>query len=310
MAGTPALVIGTRGSPLALAQARLVAEALASADPALAEPGAVETRVIRTTGDHILDRPLAELGGKGLFTKEIEAALLEGAVDLAVHSCKDLPTLLPQGLVIAACLPRGDPRDALVCRIAGALEDLPAGAVLGTASPRRAAQALALRPDLAVVPLRGSVGTRLRKLEAGEVHATFLAIAGLERLGVAGAPIHPLAPERMLPAVAQGAIAIEARAEDSKVAALVEKIADPATMTAISAERAMLSELDGSCRTPIAAVCLRTDDGLWLRGLIARPDGSAVLRAERRGAVTDFEALGRDLGRELKGRAAPGFFAG
>jgi hydroxymethylbilane synthase len=310
MASTPSLVIGTRGSPLALAQARLVEQALVAAESPLGEPGAIETRVIKTTGDHVLDRPLAELGGKGLFTKEIEEALLAGAIDLAVHSCKDMPTVLPSGLAIAACLARADPRDALVCEIAERIEALPEGAVLGTASLRRAAQALCVRHDLRVVPLRGAVGTRLRKLAAGEVDATFLAMAGLDRLGVRGAPIHPLAPEAMLPAVGQGAIAIEARIEDARVAGLLARVADAPTMAAVRAERALLAELGGSCRTPIAALCVGTPEGLWLRGLVARPDGSEALRAERRGAVGEAQALGRDAGRELRRRAGPAFFAG
>src|SRR5689334_10211879 len=208
--------IGTRGSPLALIQARMVREALAVADPGLAAEDAVEIRVVSTTGDRMRDRPLAEIGGKGLFTKEIEDGLLEGTLDLAVHSMKDVPTILPTGLVIAATLPRADPRDALIAPGGVArLAALPAGALVGTASLRRAAQLLAARPDLRVAPLRGNVQTRLRKVAEGEVAATFLAMAGLERLGLAAsAGAVPLAPEEMLPAVAQGAIGVEARAAD------------------------------------------------------------------------------------------------
>jgi hydroxymethylbilane synthase len=302
MTSTPRLTIGTRGSPLALAQTRLVADALSRAVPELALPGAVAMQVIRTTGDHVLDRPLAEIGGKGLFTKEIEAALLEGAIDLAVHSYKDMPTRLPEGLIVAACLPRADPRDALISHKAGSIADLPARAVLGTASLRRAAQALALRPDLRVVPLRGAVGTRLRKLAEGEVDATFLAMAGLGRLGVTDAPLTPLDPSVMLPAVAQGAIAIEARADDGPMLDLLARIGDVATSSCTLAERSFLEVLDGSCRTPIAAYATLDGDRLWLRGLVAATDGSRVARVERRGAAAAAAELGRDAGRELRAR--------
>ena len=300
MTSAARLIIGTRGSPLALAQARLVELALAEAFPELAGPGAVETRVIRTTGDAVQDRPLAEIGGKGLFTKEIEEALLDGRIDIAVHSCKDMPTQLPDGLAIAACLPRADPRDALISEVASSIETLPTGAVIGSASLRRVAQALAVRPDLRAVPLRGSVGTRLRKLGEGQVQATFLAMAGLDRLGIAEAPIHPLAAETMLPAVAQGAIAIEARRGDEAVLARLAGIDHGPTSRCAAAERALLAELDGSCRTPIAALCIEGTEGLWLRGLVASPDGRLVARTERRGAVAAREAIGRDAGRELR----------
>jgi hydroxymethylbilane synthase len=300
MTSRPLLTIGTRGSPLALAQARLAEEALRLAVPELAEAGAIATRVIRTTGDAVQDRPLAEIGGKGLFTKEIEQALLDGHVDIAVHSYKDMPTVLPEGLVIAACLPRADPRDALISRAAPGIATLPPSAVVGSASLRRAAQALALRPDLQVVPLRGSIGTRLRKLDEGQVQATFLAMAGLDRLGVRHAPIHPLAPETMLPAVAQGAIAIEVRQGDRRVLELVGSIADAPTLRCTAAERALLAVLDGSCRTPIAGLCIECEGGLWLRGLVASPDGRRVARAERRGGRADAEAIGRDAGLELR----------
>ncbi len=300
MASTARFVIGTRGSPLALAQARLVEQAVVRAVPELAEPGAVATQVIRTSGDAVQDRPLAEIGGKGLFTKEIEEALLDGRIDIAVHSCKDMPTVLPPGLVIAASLPRADPRDALISGSASAIESLPPGAVIGSSSVRRVAQALALRPDLRVVGLRGSVGTRLRKLDEGRVQATFLAMAGLDRLGVGGARIHPLPTETMLPAVAQGAIAIEAREGDGAVLSLLGRIDDAATSRCVAAERALLAELDGSCRTPIAALCVEEAQGMWLRGLVASPDGRRIARVERRGAGADATAMGLDAGRELR----------
>jgi hydroxymethylbilane synthase len=305
MTSTPRLTIGTRGSPLALAQARLVADALALVEPELAEPGAIATQIIRTTGDHVLDRPLAEIGGKGLFTKEIEAALLAGAIDLAVHSYKDMPTELPDGLIIAACLPRADARDALISTAAAAIDELPVGAVVGTASLRRAAQTLARRPDLRVVPLRGAVGTRLRKLAEGEVAATFLAMAGLDRLGVTDAPLTPLAPAVMLPAVAQGAIAVEARAADARVLAMLARIDHAPTSTCTAAERAFLAVLDGSCRTPIAAHAVFADGELWLRGLVAATDGRRVERVERRGPAGAAGEIGRDAGQELRARLGP-----
>ncbi len=307
MTSTPRLTIGTRGSPLALAQARLVAAALSVAEPELAEPGAIATRIIRTTGDHVLDRPLAEIGGKGLFTKEIEAALLEGTIDLAVHSYKDMPTELPDGLIIAACLPRADARDALISTAATMIDDLPRGALVGTASLRRAAQTLARRPDLRVVPLRGAVGTRLRKLAEGEVAATFLAMAGLDRLGVSDAPLTPIDPAVMLPAVAQGAIAVEARASDERVRALLARIDHPPTSICTAAERAFLAVLDGSCRTPIAAHAELDDGSLWLRGLVAATDGRRVEWAERRGPASAADGIGRDAGLELRARVGPGW---
>ena len=300
MASTARFVIGTRGSPLALAQARLVEQALVQAVPELAEPGAVATQVIRTSGDAVQDRPLAEIGGKGLFTKEIEEALLDGRIDIAVHSCKDMPTVLPPGLAIVASLPRADPRDALISGSASAIESLPPDAVIGSSSIRRVAQALALRPDLRVVGLRGSVGTRLRKLDEGQVQATFLAMAGLDRLGVGDARIHPLSTETMLPAVAQGALAIEAREGDGAVLSLLGRIDDASTSRCVAAERALLAELDGSCRTPIAALCVEEGQGMWLRGLVASPDGRRIARVERRGAGADALAMGLDAGRELR----------
>ena len=300
MASTARFVIGTRGSPLALAQARLVEQALVQAVPELAEPGAVATQVIRTSGDAVQDRPLAEIGGKGLFTKEIEEALLDGRIDIAVHSCKDMPTVLPPGLAIVASLPRADPRDALISGSASAIESLPLDAVIGSSSIRRVAQALALRPDLRVVGLRGSVGTRLRKLDEGQVQATFLAMAGLDRLGVGDARIHPLSTETMLPAVAQGALAIEAREGDGAVLSLLGRIDDASTSRCVAAERALLAELDGSCRTPIAALCVEEGQGMWLRGLVASPDGRRIARVERRGAGADALAMGLDAGRELR----------
>jgi hydroxymethylbilane synthase len=305
---TARLRIGTRGSPLARAQTALTGRALQEAHPELAAPGALEVVVIRTTGDRVVDRPLAELGGKGLFCKEIEAALLEGRIDLAVHSMKDLPTWLPEGLVIGAVLPRGDPRDVLIARAPTTIAELPEGALIGTASVRRRAQLLARRPDLRVVDFRGNVETRLRKLAAGEVDAAVLALAGLERLGIEPAGAVILAPELMLPAVGQGAIGIECRASDAGVRALLAAIDDPASSACLRAERALLAALDGSCHTPIAGHAELDRGRLSLRALIARPDGSACLHAAQSGALAEGEALGRAAGRELKARAGPGFF--
>lgn len=291
--------IGTRGSPLAMAQAELVRAALAAARPELAAQGALTLEVIRTTGDNVQDRPLAEIGGKGLFTKEIDEALLAGRIDLAVHSMKDVPTVLPDGIVIAAMMERADPRDVLLAGGAASLAALPAGCVVGTASLRRAAQVLAARPDLTVVPLRGNVQTRLAKLARGEVGATLLAAAGLARLGLGTAGGTPLEPEEMLPAVAQGAIGIACRADDTEVRGILALLRHPPTERCVAAERALLAELDGNCRTPIAALAVEGSAGIELRGLVAAPDGRHVARVQRAGAASDAERLGREAGREL-----------
>ena len=301
--------IGTRGSPLALAQARQVAALLAAAHGNLATP---EIVVIKTTGDKILDRTLAEVGGKGLFTKELEEALQAKTVDIAVHSMKDVPTWLPEGLALDCILAREDPRDVLFVApgvAADSVKSLPAKAVLGTASLRRAAQALAVRPDLRVVPIRGNVGTRMAKLAAGEVDATVLALAGLRRLGLANQARIILSPEEMLPAVAQGAIGIERRNGDDRVAALLAPLHDADSAARVGAERALLAELDGSCRTPIAALAEMVDGGMRLRAQVALPDGSKTYETERFGAARDGVAMGRDAGQELRAQAGPDFFA-
>lgn len=309
MAESKPIRVGTRGSKLARVQAEEVMNRLMAAHPALAEPGALEMRVIRTSGDQVLDRPLAELGGKGLFTKEIETALLAGEVDLAVHSMKDVPTWLPEGLVIAGALSREDPRDAFVSRRYPAFADLPKGAVLATSSPRRQAQALNRRADLRVVPMRGNVGTRLRKLSEGEADAILLAVAGLKRLNLAGHVTVTLEPDEFLPAAGQGAIGVECREGDTVLKSLLEPIFDQNTNRCIAAERATLATLDGSCRTPIAALAeLTGENELFLRVMVALPDGSLRHDAERRGPVADAEALGKDAGEELRGRAGPDFF--
>ena len=309
MSAKPLLTIGTRGSPLALIQANAVRDALTAAHPDLAAPGAVEIAAITTTGDRVRDRALAEIGGKGLFTKEIEENLRGGAVHMAVHSMKDVPTWLPDGLVIAAMLEREDPRDTLLTRDGvGAIADLPRGAVIGSASVRRQAQLLARRADFKVVLFRGNVDTRLRKLAEGEVEATLLALAGLKRLGRDREIAHtPLDPSEMMPAAAQGVIGVECREGDERVRALLAAIDHAPTATAVAAERALLAALDGSCRTPIGALA-EIGGELWLRGLVARADGSETHVTERRGAPADAAALGADAGRELKAAAGPGFF--
>jgi hydroxymethylbilane synthase len=271
-------------------------------------PERIDIRTIRTTGDTIRDRPLAEVGGKGLFTKEIEEALAAGAIDLAVHSAKDMPTVLPPGLIIAAVLPREDPRDVFISRKAKTLRALPAGAVVGTASLRRQALVKRLRPDLAVVPFRGNVETRLRKLDEGVVDATLLALAGLKRLGLADAATETLAVDDFIPAVGQGIIAIEARADDAATRSLLAAIDHADGMTALVCERAFLAELDGSCRTPIAGHAVIADGRLRFTGLVARPDGSVCLETAREGVASDAAALGADAGQELKRRAGPNFF--
>ena len=299
------LTIGTRGSPLALVQAHEARSRLLAAFPDLD----VAIRVIRTTGDAITDRTLAAIGGKGLFTKEIEQALIDGTIDLAVHSMKDVPTILPEGLIIDCFLPREDPRDGFFSSRASNLDGLAPGAVVGTASLRRTAQLRHARPDLVVVPLRGNVDTRLRKLEDGLVDATLLAVAGLKRLGHAEKITQILPPEIMLPAVAQGAIGIERRERDDRVATYLAALNDPATATRVEAERALLTTLDGSCKTPIAALAEFAPDGaLRLRALIVRPDGTEQYAAERWGAPADAARLGIDAGEELRRRAGPGFF--
>lgn len=302
------LRIGTRGSPLALAQAREVRARLAAAHPALAADGMLEIVEIKTTGDLVLDRPLAEVGGKGLFSKEIDRALLDGRVDLAVHSMKDLETWMPEGIVLAAALEREDPRDALISDKAASLADLPEGAVVGTASVRRQAQLLARRPDLRIVMFRGNVQTRLGKLAKGEADATMLACAGLNRLGKSDVVTEAIAPESLLPAVAQGAVGVTCRDGDETALAALAPLEHAETRDRITAERAMLEALDGSCRTPIAGLALLDGDELWLRGLVARADGSEIHRGERRGPRGQAREIGLDLGRELKAAAPPDIF--
>ena len=303
---TARLRIGTRGSPLALTQAYMVRDALVAAQNG--DRVGIDIVTIRTSGDRIQDRPLADAGGKGLFTKEIEDALLAGEIDIAVHSAKDLTTLLPDGLIVAACLPREDARDAFISRKAANLSALPKGAKLGTASLRRAAQVKRLRPDLDIVPLRGNVETRLRKIDEGAMDATILALAGLKRLDRADAATAILEPHDFLPAVGQGAIALQTRASDEATNETLTAINHPATLTALFAERAFLAVLDGSCRTPIAGHAIIANDRLQFRGMIIRPDGSEAHETTREGHGRDAAALGADAGRELKAKGGPDFF--
>ena len=301
------LRIGTRGSPMALRQTGLVRDRLLAAHPDLAGTEAVEIVTIRTTGDRVQDRRLAEIGGKGLFTKEIEEALFARRIDLAVHSLKDVETWLPDGLAIACVLPRDDPRDAFLSMRSPSFADLSRGASIGTASLRRQAQLLRRRPDLRVVPIRGNADTRLKKLEAGEADAIVLALCGLERLGIAERATEILPREVMLPAVGQGVLAIECRAADDGLRRLLAPLHDAGTAACVTAERAMLAALDGSCRTPIAGLAELDGDRLLLEGLLLKPDGSAEVRARCAGGIGDAERLGSELGGELRRRAGPGF---
>jgi hydroxymethylbilane synthase len=307
LAHSARFVIGTRGSPLALAQAHEAQERLAAALGL--DVAALALSIIKTTGDAIQDRPLSEAGGKGLFTKELDIALLDGAIDLAVHSAKDLPTAVPDGLAIAGYLPREDARDAFISLKAGSLSELPEGAVVGSASLRRQAMVKRLRPDLRVTLLRGNVGTRLRKLEAGEVDATLLAMAGLNRLGLAHHVTAALELDDFVPAVGQGAIAVMVRAGDEATRSAVARICDAATGAAVAAERAFLAVLDGSCRTPIAGHARLSGGELRFQGLVLRPDGSEAIEAAQSGPADDAARIGRDAGLAIKGRMPPDFLA-
>jgi hydroxymethylbilane synthase len=301
------LRLGTRGSPLALAQARMVRQALATAHGF--DPEQIAIEVIRTSGDRIQDRPLADVGGKGLFTKEIEEALAAGTIDFAVHSSKDMPTVLPPGLVLSAFMEREDPRDVFISRKAKTIAELPRGATVGTASLRRQAMVKRQRPDLTIVPLRGNVETRLRKLDEGVADATLLALAGLKRLGLADAATAVLDVNDFLPAVGQGAIGIETRADDARTRELLAAINHADTFSALAAERAFLAVLDGSCRTPIGGHATISGGRLSFRGMVVKPDGSEAFETTREGHVLDAEKLGADAGGELKGRAGPDFFS-
>lgn len=304
------LKIGTRGSPLALAQAYETRRRLMAAFD-LPE-AAFEIVIIKTTGDDAAliakDKPLKEIGGKGLFTKEIEEDLLSGKIDIAVHSMKDMPVLQPEGLLLDTYLPREDTRDAFVSPKVKTLADLPEGSVVGTSSLRRRAQLLNFRPDLNVVEFRGNVQTRLKKLDEGVAECTFLAMAGLQRLDMAHVASSAIAPEDMLPAVAQGAIGIERRAEDSGTAELLAAIHHTPTGQRLAAERAFLAALDGSCETPIAGLAELDGNTLRLRGEVLRPDGSESITDDRTAPIEDGAALGREMAESLLARAGEGFF--
>jgi hydroxymethylbilane synthase len=307
---SPLLRIGTRGSPLALAQSRELQARLAAAHPALAAEDAIAILPIRTSGDRLAAVLLADAGGKGLFTKEIEEALLAGTIDVAVHSLKDMPTPLPPGLVIACHLPREDPRDALIAApgVRG-LADLPRGAKVGTSSPRRKAQLLNARPDLEIIPFRGNVGTRLAKLADGAVHATLLALAGLRRLRREDCISALLEPAEILPAAGQGVIVAQTREGDEISAAWLAPIEDMPTRICVHAERALLAALGGDCRTPIAGLATLAGERLALDAMVIRPDGTEFHRVRRDGPASAAAAMGYDAGAELKARAGPDFFA-
>lgn len=298
--------IGTRGSPLALAQAHETRSRLMAAH-SLPED-AFEIVVLSTKGDRVTDRPLSEIGGKGLFTEEIEEQLSDGRLDLAVHSSKDMPTVLPDGLGLVAFLEREDVRDAFIGRAAPRLEDLPLNAVVGSASLRRQALIRRLRPDISVITFRGQVETRLRKLDEGLADATLLAHAGLKRLGNTKVITELLDPESFPPAPGQGAICIEARLNDERSAELLAPINHPATQAALLCERAFLGALDGSCRTPIAGHATIAGDRLAFFGMILTPDGTVWHDIRTEGPVGDAAALGADAGMEVRGRAGSSFF--
>ena len=304
------LNIGTRGSPLALAQAHETRDRLSTAFNLPFE--AFNIVVIKTTGDDRAlidaDRPLKEIGNKGLFTKEIEEAMIDGRIDIAVHSMKDMPVAQPDGLILDCYLPREDVRDAFVSPTLTAIADLPEAAIVGTSSLRRKAQLMHRRPDLNVVEFRGNVQTRLKKLENGVASCTFLAMAGLNRLKMNDVPKTAIAPEDMLPAVAQGAIGIERRLDDTRAADMLSAIHDAETGLRLAAERTFLATLDGSCETPIAALAELQGNTLRLRGEVLRPDGSESQADEISGPVEDGAELGTSLARTLLDRAGPGFF--
>lgn len=303
------LRIGTRGSPLALAQAHETRARLMAAHGLPEDAFAIT--VLKTTGDKVQDRPLSEIGGKGLFTKELEHALLTDEADIAVHSMKDVGVERPAGLILDCLLPREDVRDAFISHDFATIDDLPEGAVVGSSSLRRRAQLLHRRPDLTCVEFRGNVQTRMNKLSAGVAQATFLAVAGLRRLGMTDLAERAIETGEMLPAVAQGAIGIEHRAADGWIASLLAPLNDPTTALRLTAERAFLAGLDGSCRTPIGGLAELLPGGrLRLTGEILRPDGSERHFTTREGPVSDAAAMGADAAAELRAKGGEGFFDG
>lgn len=317
MASTVLFTLGTRGSPLALVQTRAFLQMLSTFCPVLRTLDVFEEHAIRTTGDAVQDRPLAEIGGKGLFAKEIHEALADGRVDFAVHSLKDLETELPPGIVLACTLKREDARDALILGPDCAAPDmadpfacLPAGAVIGTSSVRRQAQLLHARPDLTITSLRGNVQTRLDKVAAGTCAASLLAYAGLRRLGLADRASVLLDPDSMVPAACQGIVGITVREDDVELHELLSAIEDPEAKAVSTAERAMLAHLDGSCRTPIGGHARLLPTGeLHLTGLVARTDGSFLTKRSLRGPAADAARLGRELGEALRQDSPRDIFA-
>ncbi|CAN7199657.1 hydroxymethylbilane synthase [Pararhizobium sp. LjRoot235] len=299
--------IGTRGSPLALAQAHETRDRLMAAHGLPSEM--FEIVVLSTMGDRITDRSLVAIGGKGLFTQELEDMLLSGGLDFAVHSSKDMPTKLPDGLFLSAYLPREDARDAFIGRTAAKLMDLPQGATIGSSSLRRQALIQRLRPDIKVITFRGLVDTRLRKLAEGQVDATLLAFAGLKRLGKDDVPTEILDPEIFPPAPAQGAICVESRIGDGRVNGLLDAINDVRTHQAVTCERAFLSTLDGSCRTPIAGYAVSDGETIRFSGMILTPDGSQHFRVTTEGKASDAEQLGAKAGEDIRLEAGPDFFS-
>jgi len=296
----PTVTIGTRGSKLALWQANWVKSLLLETNPGIA----IDTHVIKTQGDKILDVPLAKVGGKGLFVKEIEQAMLSGDIDLAVHSMKDMPADIPAGLQIAAIPQRETPHDVLIATRGRRLAALPAGALIGTSSLRRSAQLLALRPDLTIVPLRGNLDTRLKKLDAGQMDAIVLAAAGVKRLGLAKRITEVFDEQIMLPAVGQGALCIETRGRDDATTSLVAPLEDGATRTVVSGERAFLNRLQGGCQVPVAAHGKLWGNRFTLQGLVASIDGKQVIREQLSGSAHDSRQVGLDLAERLLGRGA------
>mmetsp|Transcript_7576 Transcript_7576/g.14873 ORF Transcript_7576/g.14873 Transcript_7576/m.14873 type:complete len:374 (+) Transcript_7576:37-1158(+) len=310
MAAEAKIRLGTRGSPLALAQAYETRRRLAEAFPEeLGKDGEhVQINIINTSGDMKLDKALSEIGGKGLFTKELDVALLTNEVDFCVHSMKDVPTWLPEGTHLETMLPREDTRDAFISPKFSSIEALPKGSVIGSASLRRQAQILAVNPGVSCVNFRGNVQTRLRKLDDEVVDATMLALAGLKRMSMEDCITKILSWDEMLPAVAQGAIGIQVRSDDEKTIKYISALNDDNTKKAVSCERSFLATLDGSCKTPIAAQAVLKDGIVHLKGLVCNPDGTKMFRAERTGPVADLMAMGKDAGEEIRAEAGEQFF--
>jgi len=297
---TQRVVIGTRGSALALAQTRWIAAELEAEHPGLE----TQIEIISTKGDEVRDRPLSQVGGKGLFTKELEVALLGRSIDIAVHSLKDLPTQLPEGLLLGGIPRREDPRDALICTKYASLDALPQGATVGTSSLRRQAQLRALRPDLVIEDLRGNIDTRIQQVLDGRLDAVFLAAAGLNRLGRADDIREAIAPIRMLPAPAQGALGLEIRADDLECASLLASLVDRDSMLAVTAERTLLAALEGGCSVPIGALATIDDDTLTLDACVAAVDGSQILRTRESGPKSDALTIGERAAASLKAAGA------